>query len=129
MTPQAAAIAAAVVLGALAGLHIALALGAPLGSYAWGGRHQGALPTRQQWGSALLVPLLLAMALMLLMRAGLLYPGLEAQMTWPAWAIFCFLVTMMFGSFRSAGVEERRQVAPILLVAAVATGLLAFGPQ
>ena len=50
-------------------------------------------------------------------------------MTWPAWAVFCFLVTMMFGSFRSENVQERRRVGPVLLAAVALTGYLAFSLQ
>ena len=126
MTPETAALLAAIILLGLALFHAALALGVPWGAYAWGGEAKGALPPRLQMGSALMTPLLGAMALMVLVRGGWLYAGQERAMVWPVWAIFCFLVTMMFGSFRSPSVAEKRRMGPVLLAGAVLVGYLAL---
>lgn len=125
---QLAAGGAALLLFGFGIFHAALALGAPWGNYAWGGTHAAALPPRLQAGSALLVPTLGVMALLVLIRAGLLYAGSAGVMVWPAWAVFLFLVTSFFGALRSAGRGERRVIAPLVLVAAVTTGYLAAGP-
>lgn len=124
---QLAALAAAVIMCGLALFHAGLALGAPWGAFVWGGQDEPRLSQRMQLGSALLVPVLLAMALMVLVRAGLLYAGSATTMVWPTWAVFCFLITSFFGSLRSESRRERRFTAPVLLVGAVLTGYLAGG--
>jgi hypothetical protein len=62
-----AAIVAAALLTVVAIFQIALALGAPLGDAAWGGRHQGVLPRGLRVASALagivIYPLIIVYAL------------------------------------------------------------------
>ncbi len=121
-----AALVAAVLLVGLAVFQSALALGAPLGRYAWGGRHQGALPPRLQLGSALAVPLLLGMAMIVMIRARLIYPDLATRMAWPNWAVFLYLVINLFANLRSESRDERRVMAPLALVLAVLVAYVAI---
>jgi hypothetical protein len=116
LSAAAAALAALLLIG-LAGFHAALALGAPLGAYAWGGQHRGALPPRLAWGSALSVPITLGMAIVLLIRAQLLYPQWAAAMEWAVWAIFLYLVVNAVANWRSTSADERQVMGPL------ATGL------
>lgn len=50
---ETAATIAAVLMGVVAVFHIALSLGAPAGYAAWGGWHQGVLPTRLRFASGI----------------------------------------------------------------------------
>jgi hypothetical protein len=112
---------------ALAAFQAALAFGAPWGDLAWGGEHEGRLPPRQATGSALIAPFLVAMAAILLMREGWLFPDAAREMVWPVWAVFLFLVTQLFGALRSQSRREKRFMTPVYLVATALTAMLAFG--
>lgn len=119
MSVTLAASAAAILLLAVAVFQLALALGAPLGAYAWGGENEGVLPRRLRIGSAISAPLLVAMAAIVLIAAGLLLPEWQAEMSWAVWMIFLFMVINTAGNFRSASRGERRVMAPLTLVIAV----------
>lgn len=110
----------------LAVFQAALATGAPLGRYAWGGSHEHVLPPRLQLGSALAVPLLLGMALIVSIRAGLIYPDLSAQMTWPTWTVFLFMTMNTFANLRSGSRDERRVMGPLALLLAVLVAYVAI---
>lgn len=123
---QLAAALAALLMVGLALFQAALALGAPLGRFAWGGAYERALPARLQVGSALMVPLLLAMATIVLIRAGLIYPELAPTMVWPNWAVFLFLVIQSSSNLRSASVAERRLMGPFGIALVVLVGFVAI---
>lgn len=125
-TAAAAAALAALLLVGLAGFHAGLALGAPWGAYAWGGQHKGALPQRLQWGSAASVPVVLGMAVVLLIRAGLLYPHSARAMEWPVWGIFLYLVVNTVANWKSDSADERRVMGPLATVLLVLVAIVAF---
>lgn len=54
---------------------VALVAGAPWGVLAWGGAFPGALPARMRMASAASVFVLLALSLIVLARAGSVFPG------------------------------------------------------
>ncbi|SFZ81860.1 hypothetical protein SAMN02983003_0737 [Devosia enhydra] len=121
-----AALLASLLLIGLAGFHAALAMGAPWGAYAWGGQHKGALPQRLQWGSAASVPVVLGMAVVLLIRTGLLHPQLSAAMEWAVWAIFLYLVLNAVANWRSESEQERRVMGPLATGLALLVAIVAF---
>lgn len=127
MTPVAAAAAFdALLLFAFALFQAALALGVPLGRFAWGGTHGDVLPPRLQIASAAAVPLVLAMMMIVLVRAGLLYPALSPAMVWPHWAVFLYLVINTFANLRSDSADERRVMGPWAGAMAALTGYVAI---
>ena len=75
----------------------------------------------------MLTPFIVAMAAILLIREGWLFPDLMPEMVWPVWAVFLFLVTQLFGALRSQSRREKRFMTPLYLVATVLTAMLAFG--
>ena len=121
-----AAWAAAILMTGLAGFHVALALGAPWGAYAWGGQHRGVIPSRLQIGSAISAPVLLALAIMVLIRAGVVYPVWAEAMAWPVWIAFLYLVMNTFANFRSESAEERRVMTPLAGVLALLVGYVSW---
>ena len=66
-----AAIALVVILSLLAVFQLALALGAPLGHFAWGGQHR-VLPGRLRIGSLVSIVIYAIIAVLALDRAGLI---------------------------------------------------------
>ena len=127
MSPANAALLAGILLFAMAAFHAALALGAPWGALAWGGDTEGPLPSRLRAGSALLAPVVAAMAIVMLMRVGWVFPGAAPQMVIPVWAIALFLLIQMFGAWRSGSTRERRIMAPLYTIAVAAAAVVAFG--
>ena len=61
------------------GFQVALALGAPWGAYAMGGRYPGKLPPVMRLSAALQGVLLAVLALVVLSAAGLVAPSLDAE--------------------------------------------------
>lgn len=116
-----------VLLGALAVLQLALAAGAPLGRYAWGGQHHGALPARLRIGSAVSIVIYALIAVIALERAGVidLIPG-EVVETVAMWviAVYFALGIVMNGISRSK--PERYTMTPVVIVLTAASVILAL---
>jgi hypothetical protein len=117
-----AALGAAGVCVAVAGVQVALAAGAPLGEHVWGGTQDRVLPTGMRviaGGSAVV---LIGMASVVVRRAGLI--GRPAGWHGPAtWAIAGFLALNTLGNLASTSAVERFVFGP---ATAVAAGLTAF---
>lgn len=127
LTLAQATLVAAILLVGLAAFHAALAGGAPLGAYAWGGENPGGLPQRLRRGSALLAPIILAMGVVVLARGGWIYPESAREMIIPVWCVFVFLVLQVSGAFRSSSPGERRIMLPLYIVITVLLGYIGFG--
>lgn len=128
MSMPLAALLAALLLFVFALFHAALAFGAPLAAYAWGGQAEaGSLPHRLRQGSAILSPFLVAMGALMLIRGGWIYPELAFELTWAVWAIFLFVVTQMFGALRSNSRKEKRVMGPLYAAAAILCAIVGYG--
>ena len=122
----AAAIALIVLLGLLALFQLALALGAPLGRFAWGGAHR-VLPVRLRMGSLIAIVIYAVIALLALDRAGLvdLVPEPVAVVgTWVAFAYFLIGIPLNAISRSRA---ERLTMTPLVAVLALLSLLVALG--
>jgi hypothetical protein len=112
-----------VVAGALAvaALHILLALGAPLGAFAWGGAH-AVLPIALRGASLAAALYLFATAGVVLLRAGVLAwrPGQRVAVWW-TWLLVAQMALNTAGNLVSMSPPERLVMAR---VTAVLTGLL-----
>ena len=122
-----AGLVAGLLLLGIAGLYLALALGAPLGAYAWGGEHRGVLPQRLRTGSLVLTPLIVAMAVFVFIASGVVLPEWRRSMTWAVWVAFVFAVMITAASWRSKSREEKRIMAPVCLVVAGCLLMVQFG--
>jgi len=113
----------------LAVFQIALAFGAPLGAYAWGGRHPGALPIRLRFGSLISVAVYALFAVIALARAG--YPSvLPLEIARPAiWVVFGYLVLGTGMNLVSRSRRERLVMTPVALLLAILALLVALGPS
>lgn len=121
-----AAIVAAVLLGVVAVFQVALALGAPQGHAAWGGRHKGVLPNSLRMASGVagvvIYPLI---GLFVLASAGLIQAGWmpgtgEAGM----WALTGLFTLGALANFASRSKAERYW-GPVSLVIAACCGIIA----
>ncbi|MCC3764920.1 hypothetical protein K3N28_17825 [Glycomyces sp. TRM65418] len=117
------AIAGLVLLAALAVFQIALAAGAPLGRFAWGGRHD-VLPPKRRVGSAVVVAIYAVFALFLLSEADLISVVGEPQLTIGMWAILvCLALTGLLNLF-SRSRFERTVMTPAALAPSVSFSLV-----
>ncbi len=119
----AAGVVAAVLLGLLCVFQIALAFGAPLGHYAWGGQHR-VLPRTLRIGSGVAVLVYLALAVVALGSAGLI--------TWSppgalVWAVFALLSVGIVMNAISRSRPERLVMTPLVTVLAACFLVLALG--
>lgn len=111
------AIAGTILLAALAVFQIALAAGAPLGRFVWGGQHE-VLPPKLRFGSAVAVPICAVFALFLLSKAGLVSIIGEPLLTVGMWVITGYLVLMSPLNLLSRSKFERAAATPLALVMA-----------
>lgn len=72
---------------AVAGLHLLLILGAPIGFMTMGGRHQGVLPTSSRFASLFQGLLILFCAAIVLKSAGLIDTSVVPDGGWWLWLI------------------------------------------
>lgn len=122
-----AAITITVILAALAVFQAALAAGAPLGRFAWGGQHER-LPTGLRVGSLVAILLYAGFAAVLLQQAGVvaLLPG----GTWlgiAAWVVvsYCAIGIPMNAISRSR--PERLTMTPLVAVLFALSLVVALG--
>lgn len=121
-----AAVVTCVLLAALAGFQFALALGVPWGRFAWGGQHEGPLPTGLRIGSAVSILLYVLFAAVLLDRSGLLDVLPDSVSRVSAWVLLGYfsLGVVLNGISRSRG--ERMLMTPTVLVLALCTLVVAL---
>ncbi|MCG5219739.1 hypothetical protein [Streptosporangium sp. KLBMP 9127] len=109
------AIAGLILLAILAVFQIALAAGAPLGRFAWGGRHD-VLPRNLRIGSVVAVPIYAVFALFLLSKAGLVSIIGEPLLTIGMWVIVIYLGLASVLNLLSRSKFERSVMTPVALV-------------
>jgi hypothetical protein len=122
-----AAILTTVILAALAIFQLALAAGAPIGRFAWGGQHN-VLPTRLRVGSAVSILLYALFAIILLQRADLAAVfGSDTFVQVATWVLFGYFTLGILMNGISRSKAERNTMVPVTLVLAVLTLLVALG--
>lgn len=123
-----AAIVATILIGVLVVFQLALALGAPMGAAAWGGRNPGVLPRGLRIASAVVglvvYPLLAAV---ILAAAGLIdYGWLPIDPTLAAWILTGFFGLGVLANAASRSPIERIW-APVSAVLAICCAVIALG--
>lgn len=121
------AIVAVVILALLAVLQLSLALGAPLGRFAWGGQNR--VLTRRLRGTSLVAIVLYAIiAFVLLERSGITnlvsLPPVELV---AAWVVTAYLALSILPNAASRSRSERFVMTPVSIVLAVCALLVALG--
>jgi hypothetical protein len=127
MTIAAALLFTIVVAGAVA-FQLALAVGAPLGTYAMGGRYPGRLPPAMRASAVVQAVVLALLALIVLSAARVVLPTIAAGLPWLVWlpVVFSAISLVLNAATPSAG--ERRiwaPVAAVLLVTSLTVALTA----
>ncbi len=112
------AIVLTVILAALAVFQLALALGAPIGHFAWGGAHR-VLPTRLRIGSLVSILIYALIVVLALDRAGALEVVPDPVSTVGMWVVFGYFVLGIPLNAISRSRPERFTMTPIVIALAV----------
>ena len=120
-----AAIALTVLLALLAVFQLALALGAPIGRFAWGGAHR-VLPTRLRIGSLVSIVIYAVIAVLALDRVGLIDVVPDGVSTVGMWIVFGYFVLGIPLNAISRSKAERYTMTPVVTVLAVLSLLVAL---
>ena len=105
---------------------VALIAGAPIGRFAWGGQHD-VLPSRLRIGSAVSIVLYALFAVVLLDRAGVIDVLPDIVSTVGAWVLVAYFALGIVLNGISRSKPERNLMAPVSLVLAVLSLLVALG--
>lgn len=106
---------------------IALAFGAPWGSYAMGGAFPGQFPPALRVAAIIQAVVLIGLAAVVLARAGLILPGLFRASRWLVWLVVAFATLSLVLNLITPSAGERAIWAPVaflLLISSVAAALL-----
>ena len=126
MIASVAAIVFAVVTSAVVGFQFALALGAPWGAYAMGGRFPGVFPPPMRVAAFVQAVLLSLLALIVLSRAGFLFLQWAGGATWAVWvAVAASTVALVLNSMTPSRAERRiwAPAAGVMLICSLAVAL------
>lgn len=126
------AVTAAALLFGVAAFQAAVALGAPLGDYVWGGFTQGELSPIFRVASAFAALSLLWMALVVLARAGIAVPITPApahRLKALTWTISGFMALNTAGNVASQSSSEQILMTPITILLAVLIAVVAARGQ
>lgn len=111
----------------VAAFQLALALGAPWGSYAMGEAFPGQYPTSMRIEAIFGAALLGVMAAVVLSRAGLALPKLSRASRWLVWVIVAYGVVGLVLNLITPSGGERLIWAPVSLVLLVCSLVVATG--
>ncbi len=126
MGPGAAVIYALATL-VVVGFQLALAVGAPWGAYAMGGRFPGRFPPAMRAGAVVQAVLLVLLALVALDRAGVLALGWTAVLPWLAWVPVVVSLASAAMNAASRSPVERRLWLPVAIVMVLSSIAVAAG--
>lgn len=122
------AIIASIALGLVMVLQLVLALGFPLGQAAWRGQYR-VLPTKLRWASLATVVVLGLAAWVVLVRAGLVFPGTETVAVGVAtWVFAGFWSLNTVGNLASRSPVERFAMTPVALLLVICFIIVALSP-
>ena len=120
---QLASILYAIATAAIVGFQVALALGAPWGDRAMGGRYPGRFPPPMRVAAAVQAVVLALLALVVLDAGGVLSLGWVAALPWLAWVPVVVSAVSLVMNAASRSPAERRTWVPVALVL-LATSLI-----
>lgn len=121
-----AAIVLCVLLGLLAVFQLALAFGAPLGRFAWGGQHR-VLPARLRIGSAVSILIYALIDVIAWDRVGAVdvFPAPFSEIA--MWVIFGYFTLGILMNAVSRSKPERYMMVPVSVALSVLSFLIAMG--
>ena len=108
------------------GFQLALALGAPWGEYAMGGRYPGVFPPMMRLlavGQAVILGLL---AFLVLSRAGLIVPEATTEQPNVIWIAVLVSGASLWANLNSKSVKEKRTWVPVAAVMVISSAVVAL---
>ena len=115
MAPMAAAVFALVAIGAI-GFQLALALGAPWGAYAMGGKYPGRFPAPMRIAAVVQALILAGLAGVVLARAGLALEAWGSAASWLIWVVVGFSAVSLVLNSVTTSRGERLVWVPVAVV-------------
>jgi hypothetical protein len=126
MLKRIAALFYAIISLAVIAFQIALAAGAPWGAFAMGGAFPGQFPPALRIGALVQAVLLLAMAAVVLARAGVNLPGWSRVSRWLIWLVVAFAALSLVLNLITPSAGERAIWAPVAFLLLISSGIVAF---
>jgi hypothetical protein len=120
------ALALTVALSLLAVFQLALALGAPLGRFAWGGQHRR-LPARLRIGSVISILVYALIDLVAWDRVGAVDAFADPVSQVAMWVVFGYFTLGILLNAISRSAPERYTMVPVTIVLAALSLLIALG--
>lgn len=120
------AIMLTIILAVLAIFQAALAFGAPIGQYAWGGQHR-VLPLKLRIGSVVAILVYALIVVIAFDRLGAIDVFPEPFSVVAMWVIFGYFTLGIFMNAISRSKPERNVMTPVCIVLAVLSLLIALG--
>lgn len=120
------ALALTILLGLLALFQLSLALGAPLGRFAWGGQHR-VLPARLRIGSAVSILIYALIGVIAWDRVGAIDVFGEPFSEVAVWVVFGYFVLGILMNAISRSKPERFTMVPVTIVLSVLAFFIAMG--
>lgn len=117
----------AALIGVVIIFQLLLAAGMPWGSYAMGGKFPGKFPPPMRVAAIIQVFILVFLALIVLSKAGLVFPGWRSFANAAIWFVVCFSVVSTFLNLITRSVWERRIWAPVSLLLLITSVIVAMG--
>jgi hypothetical protein len=108
------------------GFQVALALGAPWGQYAMGGRFPGRFPPTMRLLAAVQAVILSLLALIVVSRAGLIVPEATADRTAVAWFPVVVSGASLWMNLNTPSAKERRVWVPATAILTVSSLVVAL---
>ena len=124
----AAALVFALASGVVIGFQLALALGAPLGAYAMGGRYPGRFPGYLRFAALAQALLICILAIAVLSDAGLVVPGFADALPGLVWLAVAFSAESTLLNAITRSPVERRTWLPMSIVMLVSSLIVALDP-
>lgn len=122
-----AAIVFTVLIGIVILFQLALALGMPWGSFAMGGKYPGKFPPFMRRAALFQILILAALAVIVLSKAELAYPGLYSFANIAIWFVVGFSVLSTILNLITKSVWERRIWAPVSILMLISSTIVALG--
>ena len=105
---------------------LALAAGAPWGAFAMGGAFPGQLPPALRIAAIIQAMLLIALAAVVLARAGVILPGWMRTSRWLIWFVVAFATLSFFLNLITPSAGERAVWAPLAFLLLISSGIVAL---
>jgi hypothetical protein len=126
MTATVAAHAFAALAVLAAAFHVALAAGAPWGRLTWGGRFPGRLPGSMRGVAVLSAALLVAFALAVAVRAGVLWPSWQPTSRKLVWGVVAYCALGVLANAFTPSRWERIVWLPVVAAMLVCSTIVAL---